>query len=136
MTSSIAASTRLRRLAPAIHIATAAFGANTTRETPMKHFKIATLIGTGAIITGALFGAMPSAVAFAACNEGTPNCLPVDAGHQKVQDQLNDAETSGQCAGPDGFCDDEIPGSDVATKPVTIHAPILVTTKPVTTNTR
>jgi hypothetical protein len=136
MTSSIAASTRLRRLAPAIHIATAAFRANTTRETPVKHFKIANLIGTGAIITGALFGAMPSAVAFAACNEGTPNCLPVDAGHQKVQDQLNDAETSGQCAGPDGFCDDEIPGSDVATKPVTIHAPILVTTKPVTTNTR
>ena len=47
------------------------------------------------------------------CYEGTPNCLPVDPGHQKVQDQLNDAETSGQCAGPDGFCDDEIPGSDV-----------------------
>ena len=99
---------------------------------------ITTLVGAGAIITGGLFGAMPAAPAFATCNEGTPNCLPVDTGHQKVQDQLHDAETSGQCAGPDGFCDDEIPGSDVkpATKPVTIHAPILVTTKPVTTNTR
>ena len=79
----------------------------------MKPFKIANLIGAGAIITGALFGAVPAAPAFAVCNEGTPNCLPVDPGHQKVQDQLNDAETSGQCAGPDGFCDDEIPGSDV-----------------------
>ena len=93
-------------------------------------FKITTLVGAGAIITGALFGAVPSAVAFAACNEGTPNCLPVDAGHQKVKDQLNNAETSGQCAGPDGFCDDSIPGSDVTpakptTQPVTIHAPIL-----------
>ena len=65
----------------------------------MKHSKIATLIGTGAIITGALFGAMPAAPAFAVCNEGTPNCLQVDAGHQKVQDQLNE-ETSGQCARP------------------------------------
>jgi hypothetical protein len=100
----------------------------------MKHFKIATLIGAGAIITGALFGVMPAAPAFAVCNEGTPNCLQVDAGHQKVQDQLNDAETSGQCAGPNGFCDDEIPGSDVTsqegaakptTKPVTIHVPSL-----------
>jgi hypothetical protein len=79
----------------------------------MKSFKIATLIGAGAIITGALFGAVPAAPAFAVCNEGTPNCLRVDAGHQKVQDQINDAETSGQCAGPDGFCDDDIPGSDV-----------------------
>ncbi len=79
----------------------------------MKSFKIATLVGAGAIITGALFGAMPAAPAFAVCNEGTPNCLRVDAGHQKVQGQLNDAETSGQCAGPDGFCDDDIPGSDV-----------------------
>jgi hypothetical protein len=78
----------------------------------VKQFKIATLIGSGAIVTGALF-AMPAAPAFAACNEGTPNCLQVDAGHKKVQDQLNDAETSGQCAGPDGFCDDDIPGSDV-----------------------
>jgi hypothetical protein len=104
----------------------------------MKHFKIATLIGTGAIITGALFGAMPSAVAFAVCNEGTPNCQGVDRGHQKVQDQINNAETSGQCAGPNGFCDDSIPGSDVTpqegavkptTKPVTIHPPILVKTK-------
>ena|ERR1700682_1260322 len=95
---------------------------------------ITTLVGAGAIIAGALFGAMPAAPAFATCNEGTPNCLQVDAGHQKVQDQLNDAETSGQCAGPNGFCDDEIPGSDVTpqegaakptTKPVTIHAPIL-----------
>jgi hypothetical protein len=81
----------------------------------MKHSKIATLIGSGAIITGALFGAVPAAPAFAVCNEGTPNCLQVDAGHQKVQDQLNDAEISGQCAGPDGFCDDDIPGSDVET---------------------
>jgi len=97
---------------------------------------ITTLVGAGAIIAGALFAAVPAAPAFAVCNEGTPNCLQVDAGHQKVKDQLNDAETSGQCAGPNGFCDDEIPGSDVATKPVTIHAPILVTTKPVTTNTR
>jgi hypothetical protein len=104
----------------------------------MKHFKIATLIGTGAIITGALFGAMPSGVAFATCNEGTPNCQGVDRGHQKVQDYLNGEETSGQCAGPDGFCDDSIPGSDVTpqegavkptTKPVIIHAPV-------TTNTR
>jgi hypothetical protein len=100
----------------------------------MKHFKIATLVGGGAIITGALLGAIPAAPAFAVCNEGTPNCLRVDAGHQKVQDQLNDAETSGQCAGPDGFCDDSIPGSDVTpeqsaakptTKPVIIHAPLL-----------
>ncbi len=97
-------------------------------------FKITTLVGAGAIITGALFAAMPAAPAFATCNEGTPNCLRVDAGHQKVQDQLNNAETSGQCAGPDGFCDDSIPGSDVTpeegagkptTKPVAIHAPIL-----------
>ena len=79
----------------------------------MKHFKVATLIGTGAIVTGALFGVMPSAVAFAVCNEGTPNCLRVDSGHQRAQDQLNNAETSGQCEGPDGFCDDDIPGSDV-----------------------
>lgn len=93
----------------------------------MKNFKIATLIGTGAIVTGALFGVMPSAVAFAVCNEGTPNCQSVDAGHQKVQDQLHNAETSGQCAGPDGFCDDDIPGSDVEplqgaakTKPVIV----------------
>jgi hypothetical protein len=102
----------------------------------MTHFKIATLIGAGAIITGALFGAMPAAPAFAVCNEGTPNCLQVDRGHQKVQDQLNDLETSGPgiCAGPDGFCDDDIPGSDVepqegavkpTTKPVTIHVPNL-----------
>jgi hypothetical protein len=104
----------------------------------MKNFKIATLIGTGAIITGALFGAVPAAPAFAVCNEGTPNCQGVDAGHKKVQDQINSAETSGQCAGPDGFCDDSIPGSDVTpsegavkptTKPVIIHAPV-------TTNTR
>src|SRR5689334_2578853 len=79
----------------------------------MKSFKIATLIGAGAITAGALFGVLPAATAFAVCNEGTPNCLRVDAGHQKVKDQLNDAETSGQCAGPDGFCDDDIPGSDV-----------------------
>lgn len=79
----------------------------------MKRFKIATLVGGGAIITGALFGAVPAAPAFAVCNEGTPNCLQVDAGHKKAQDQINDAETSGQCAGPDGFCDDDIPGSDV-----------------------
>jgi hypothetical protein len=100
----------------------------------MKHSKIATLIGGSAIITGALFGAMPAAPAFAVCNEGTPNCLQVDAGHKKVQEQLNDAETSGQCAGPDGFCDDDIPGSDVTpqegtvnptSKPVTFHAPAL-----------
>ncbi|AGB26837.1 hypothetical protein Mycsm_06721 (plasmid) [Mycobacterium sp. JS623] len=101
----------------------------------MKHFTIATLVGTGAVITGALFAAVPAAPAFAVCNEGTPNCLRVDAGHQKVQDQLNSAETSGQCAGPDGFCDDSIPGSDVepqrgaatpTTKPVASHAPTLV----------
>jgi len=79
----------------------------------VKQFKIATLVGTGAVIAGALFAATPAAPAFAVCNEGTPNCLQVDAGHKKVQDQLNDAETSGQCAGPDGFCDDSIPGSDV-----------------------
>jgi hypothetical protein len=79
----------------------------------MKSLNIATLIGAGAVVAGALFGAVPAAPAFAVCNEGTPNCLRVDAGHQKVQDQLNDAETSGQCAGPDGFCDDDIPGSDV-----------------------
>jgi len=100
----------------------------------MKHVKIATLIGTGAVVTGALFAAVPAAPAFAVCNEGTPNCLRVDAGHQRVQDQLNSAETSGQCAGPDGFCDDSIPGSDVepqqgaakpTIKPVTTHAPTL-----------
>ena len=79
----------------------------------MKTIKIATMLGGGAVVAGALFGALPAAPAFAVCNEGTPNCLRVDAGHQKVQDQLNDAETSGQCAGPDGFCDDDIPGSDV-----------------------
>ena len=99
---------------------------------------ITTLVGVAAIITGALFGALPAAPAFATCNEGTPNCQGVDRGHQKVQDQINSAETSGQCAGPDGFCDDSIPGSDVTpsegavkptTKPVTIHAPV-------TTNTR
>ena len=97
-------------------------------------FKITTLIGAGAIVAGALFGAMPAAPAFAICHEGTPNCLRVDAGHQKVHDQLNDAETSGQFAGPDGFCDDSTPGSDVepqegaakpATKPVAIYAPVL-----------
>jgi hypothetical protein len=93
----------------------------------MKRFKIATLIGAGAIITGGLFSAVPAAPAFAVCNEGTPNCLQVDAGHKKVQDQLNDAETSGQCAGPDGFCDDEIPGSDV--KPS--EGAVKPTTKPV-----
>jgi hypothetical protein len=93
----------------------------------MKHFKIATLIGGGAIITGALFAAMPAAPAFAVCNEGTPNCLQVDAGHKKVQDQLNDAETSGQCAGPDGFCDDDIPGSDVEPS----QSSVKPTTKPV-----
>ena len=71
---------------------------------------------------------------FCCLQRGHAELPQVDAGHQKVQDQLNDAETSGQCAGPDGFCDDSIPGSDVepqegaakpATKPVTIHAPIL-----------
>jgi len=80
---------------------------------PTTHSKVATLIGSGAIIAGALCGAVPAAPAFAVCNDGTPNCLPVDAGRKKVQDQLNDAETSGQCAGPDGFCDDDIPGSDI-----------------------
>ncbi|MDT5065756.1 MAG: hypothetical protein QOK02_1911 [Mycobacterium sp.] len=79
----------------------------------MKRFKIATVIGTGAIITGALFGTMPSPVALAACNEGTPNCLHVDGGHKRAQDQVNQGTTVGQCEGPNGFCDDSIPGSDV-----------------------
>jgi hypothetical protein len=81
--------------------------ADTTMETPMKHFKIATVIGTGAIITGALFGTMPSPVALAACNEGTPNCLHVDGGHKRAQDQVNQGTTVGQCEGPNGFCDDD-----------------------------
>ncbi|WP_285032615.1 hypothetical protein [Mycolicibacterium sp. lyk4-40-TYG-92] len=73
-----------------------------------------------------------AAPAFAVCNEGTPNCQQVDFGHQRAQDQINDALLSGQCAGPDGFCDDSIPGSDVkpqqgAPKPPTktaVHTPV------------
>jgi hypothetical protein len=99
---------------------------------PTTHSKVATLIGSGAIIAGALCGAVPAAPAFAVCNDGTPNCLPVDAGRKKVQDQLNDAETSGQCAGPDGFCDDDIPGSDVEPS----EGAAKTTTKPVISKTR
>jgi hypothetical protein len=114
---------------------------NSTHNTKTKRLKAA--LGVAVVSTGVpalLFVASGwfAAPAFAICNEGTPNCQRVDAGHQKAQDQINNAETSGQCAGPNGFCDDNIPGSDVtpATKPVTIHAPIPVTTKTVTTNTR
>ena len=73
-----------------------------------------------------------AAPAFAVCNEGTPNCQRVDSGHQRALDQINGALLSGQCAGPDGFCDDSIPGSDVTpqqgtpkppTKTGVVHAP-------------
>ncbi len=78
-----------------------------------------------------------AAPAFAVCNEGTPNCQQVDAGHQRASDQINGALLSGQCAGPDGFCDDSIPGSDVtaqqgASKNPTktgIHTPVTTVRK-------
>lgn len=64
-----------------------------------------------------------AAPAFAVCNEGTPNCQQVDSGHQRALDQINDALLSGQCAGPDGFCDDSIPGSDVTPRQGTPKSP-------------
>ncbi|CAM5736898.1 hypothetical protein MAUB1S_01760 [Mycolicibacterium aubagnense] len=78
-----------------------------------------------------------AAPAFAVCNEGTPNCQQVDSGHQRASDQINGALLSGQCAGPDGFCDDSIPGSDVTpqqgTKPPAktgiVHTPVTTTVR-------
>lgn len=84
---------------------------------------------------GSSFTAAP---AFAVCNEGTPNCQPVDSGHQRALDQINGALLSGQCEGPDGFCDDSIPGSDVKpqqgtpkppTKTGIVHAPVATVRK-------
>lgn len=111
-----------------------------THNTTAKKFM--TAVGVAAASTAApvlmLIGSTWSAApAFATCNEGTPNCLQVDNGHQRAQNQINDAETSGQCAGPDGFCDDSIPGSDVTpeqgTKPPNktgiVHAPVTTSTR-------
>lgn len=64
-----------------------------------------------------------AAPAFAVCNEGTPNCQQIDSGHQRASDQINGALLSGQCAGPDGFCDDSIPGSDVTPQQGTAKPP-------------
>jgi hypothetical protein len=114
---------------------------NSTHNAKTKRLIAAVAVAAATTVTPFLLfvaSSWSAAPAFATCNEGTPNCVGVDAGHKKVQDQLNDAGTSGQCAGPDGFCDDDIPGSDVepsegavkpTTKPVTIHAPVTTYTR-------
>ena len=114
---------------------------NDTRNTKAR--RLMTAVGLAAASTAApalmlIASTWSAAPAFAVCNEGTPNCQQVDAGHQRALDQINGALLSGQCEGPDGFCDDSIPGSDVkpqqgTAKPPTtsgnLHPPIATTTR-------
>ena len=89
---------------------------NTIHNTKAKRIMTAFGVAAASAATPALMliaSTWSAAPAFATCNEGTPNCQQVDAGHQRALDQINGALTSGQCAGPNGFCDDSIPGSDV-----------------------
>ena len=73
--------------------------------------------------------ALSTAPAFALCNPGTKNCIPVGAGLAKAKNQVFTQPTSGQCdPGPAGICDDNLPGSDVRTAPKTGFTPIVPST--------
>ena len=62
--------------------------------------------------------ALSTAPAFALCNPGTKNCIPIGAGLAAAKNQVFTQGLSGNCdPGPAGICDDNLPGSDIVRKP-------------------
>ena len=68
-------------------------------------------------LTAVVAVVLSTAPAFALCNPGTKNCIPIGAGLTQAKNQVFNQGLSGQCdPGPAGICDDNLPGSDVVHK--------------------